>query len=98
MKDKMNDFETNSKNKIIRNLYREVYVFTKGHQPATNLVKEEHGNMLPDFHSILNRPKNYFSQLLNVRGDNNASYKEMQRAVPLEPESRPSEVKTLLKF
>jgi hypothetical protein len=29
-------------------------------------VKDENGDMLADSHNILNRLKNYFSQLLNV--------------------------------
>jgi hypothetical protein len=31
-----------------------------------NLVKDENGDLLADSHSILNRWKNYFSQLLNL--------------------------------
>jgi hypothetical protein len=30
-------------------------------------VKDENGDLLADSHNILNRWKNYFSQLLNVR-------------------------------
>jgi hypothetical protein len=37
-----------------------------GHQPRTKLVNCENGDMLADSHNILNRWKNYFSQLLNV--------------------------------
>jgi hypothetical protein len=37
-----------------------------GCQPTNNLVKEENSDLLADSHNILNRWKNYFSQLLNV--------------------------------
>jgi hypothetical protein len=36
-----------------------------GYQPRSNLVQDENGD-LADPHNILNRWKNYFSQLLNV--------------------------------
>jgi hypothetical protein len=38
--------------------------FKRGYQPRNNLVKDENGDLLADSH-ILNRWKNYFSQLLN---------------------------------
>jgi hypothetical protein len=34
--------------------------------PTYNLLKDENGDLLADSHSILNRWKNYFCQLLNV--------------------------------
>jgi hypothetical protein len=34
------------------------------------MVKAENGDLLADSHSILNRWKNYFYQLLNVHGVN----------------------------
>jgi hypothetical protein len=66
LKDKINDLATNSKNKKIRDLYRGIKEFKRGYQPRNNLVKDENGDLLADSHSILNRWKNYFSQLLNV--------------------------------
>jgi hypothetical protein len=48
LKHKINELETNNKNKNIRNLYE----FKKGYQPRTNMVK---GDLLADSHSILNR-------------------------------------------
>jgi hypothetical protein len=38
----------------------------RGHQPRSDLAKDENGDLLADSHNILNRWKNYFSQLLNV--------------------------------
>jgi hypothetical protein len=47
-------------------VYRGVNEFKKGYQPRSNLVKDENGDLLADPYNILNRWKNYFSQLLNV--------------------------------
>jgi hypothetical protein len=65
-KDKIDELATNSKNKNIRDLYRGVDDFKRSYQPRSNLVKVENGDLLADSHSILNRWKNYFSELLNV--------------------------------
>jgi hypothetical protein len=40
--------------------------FKRGYQPKNNLVKDGNGNLLADSHNILNRWKNYFSQVLKV--------------------------------
>jgi hypothetical protein len=40
-KDKINELESNSKNKNIRDLYRGINEFKKGYQPRTNLAKDE---------------------------------------------------------
>jgi hypothetical protein len=61
LKDKINEFESNSKNKNIRYQYRGINEFKKGYQPRTNLVKDGRGDLLSDLHTILNRWKNYFS-------------------------------------
>jgi hypothetical protein len=66
LKDKINELATNSKNIIIRDLYRGINEFKRGYQSRSNLVKDENGKLLADSHSILNRRKNYYSQLLNV--------------------------------
>jgi hypothetical protein len=66
LKDRMNELATNSKNKNIRHLYTGINEFNMGYQPRNNLVKDENGDLLADSHYILNRWKNYFSQLLNV--------------------------------
>jgi hypothetical protein len=69
LKDKINELATNSKNK---NLYRGRNEFKRGYQPRNNLVKDENGDLLADSHNILNRWKNYFSQLLNAHNVNDA--------------------------
>jgi hypothetical protein len=66
LKPKSNKLAIHSKNKNIRDLYRGINYFKKGYQPRTNLVNDENGDLLADSHNILNRGKNYFSQLLIV--------------------------------
>jgi hypothetical protein len=63
--------------------------FKKGYQPRTKFVKDENGYLLPDFHSILYRWKNYFCGLLNIHGINNDRHTEMHTVGPLalEPSS-----------
>jgi len=87
LKDKINDLETNSKTKNIRDFYRSITEFKKGYHPRTNLVKDENGDLLADSHSILNRWKNHFCQLLNLLVVNNSLRQtEMHTAEPLVPE------------
>jgi hypothetical protein len=52
----------------IRDLYRGINENKNGYQSGTNIntVKDENGDLLVDTHRILNRWKNYFSQLLSV--------------------------------
>jgi hypothetical protein len=64
LKDQINELATNSKYKNIRDLNRGINDFNRGYQPRSNLVKDE--ELLADPHNVLNRWKNYFSQLLNV--------------------------------
>jgi hypothetical protein len=46
LKDKINELESNSKNKNIRDLYRGINEFKKRYQPRTNLVKDNRGDLL----------------------------------------------------
>jgi hypothetical protein len=46
-------------------------------------VKDENGDMLADSYNILNRWKNYFSQLLNVHNASDVSKIEVHKAEPL---------------
>jgi hypothetical protein len=52
LKDKINELESNSKNKNIRVLYRGINEFKKFYQPRTNFVKDERGNLFADPHKI----------------------------------------------
>jgi len=68
LKAKIEELETNSKIKNVRDLYRGISDFKKGYQPRTNIVKDDKGDLVADSHSILARWRNCFSQLLNVHG------------------------------
>jgi hypothetical protein len=62
----VDELETNSKIKNIRDLYRGITPFKKGYWPRTNIVKDEKGDLVTECYSILAGWKNHFSQLLNV--------------------------------
>jgi hypothetical protein len=96
MKDKINELQSDSKNKNVRDLYRGINEFKKGYQPRTNLVKDERGDLLADPHKILNRWKNYFCQLLNVHGAGDVRQTEMRTAKPFVPEPSASEVEVAI--
>jgi hypothetical protein len=49
----------------------------------SNLVKDENGDLIGDSHQILNRRKNYFSQLLNVYRVSDVRQMEIHIAEPL---------------
>jgi hypothetical protein len=66
LKGRINELATNSKNKNIRDLCRGINEFQKGYQLRCNLINDENGHLLADFHSIFDKQKNYYFQLLNV--------------------------------
>jgi hypothetical protein len=55
-------------------------------------VKDENGDLLADTHNILNRWKNYFSQLLNVNNVGDVRQIEVHTAEQLVPDPRRLEV------
>jgi hypothetical protein len=55
-------------------------------------VKDENGDLLAGSYNILNRWKNYFSQLLIVHRINEVRQIELHTAEPIIPNPRPSEV------
>ena len=65
---KIEELETNSKIKNIRDLYRGINDFKKGYQPRCNIVKDEKGDLVADPRSIVARWRNYFSRLFDVHG------------------------------
>ena len=67
-------------------MYKGSNDFKKGHKPRTNILKDENGDMVADSHSVSSRWRNYFSQLLNVRGVNDVRQREIHTAEPLVPE------------
>jgi hypothetical protein len=56
-----------------------------GYQPRSNLVKDENGDLLADFHNIVNR-------LLNVLRVRDVRQIEIHSAEPLLPDRSPFEV------
>ena len=92
LKAKIEELETNSKIKNIRDLYRGINDFKKCYQPRTNIVKYEKGDLVPDSHSILDRWRNHFSQLLNVHGVNDVRETETHTAEPIVPEPSAFEI------
>jgi hypothetical protein len=86
LKDKINEVETNYKNKNIRELYRGINEFKKGYQPRINIIKDEKGNLLAYPQSVLSRWENFFNQMLNVHGVHDVRQMDIQTAEPLVPE------------
>jgi hypothetical protein len=62
------------------------------HQPTTNLVKDERGDLLADHQQILTRWKNYFCQLLNIQLPGGIRQTEIHTAEPFVPEPSAAEV------
>jgi hypothetical protein len=80
LKAKIEELETNSKLKNVRDMYRGINDFKKGYQPRCNIVKDEKGDLAADSRSIVVRWRNYFSQLLNVHGVNEVKQAEIHTA------------------
>jgi hypothetical protein len=97
LKDKINETELNSKNKNIRDLYRSKTEFKKVYQSKTNMVKDERGDILADPQKMLTRWKNYFCQLLNVRGPGSMRQTEIHTAEPFVPEPSAAEVEVAIR-
>jgi hypothetical protein len=96
LKGKVNELESNSKSKNIRDLYRGINELKKGYQPRTNLVKDERGDLPADSHKILNRWKNYFCQLLNIHEVSGVKQTGMHTAKPFVPDPSTSEVEVAI--
>jgi hypothetical protein len=55
----------------------------RGYQHKNNSVKDENDDLLADSHNILNRWKNYFSQLLNMHNVSDVRQIDVHMAKPL---------------
>jgi len=77
---KMDELETGSKIKRIRDLYRGFSDFNTGYQPRTNTIKDEKGDLVTDSCSILARWRKHFTQLLNVHGVNDVGQTEIRNS------------------
>jgi hypothetical protein len=96
LKGKINELETNNKNKNIRDLYRSINEFKKGYQARNNIIKDENGNLLADPQNVLNRWKHFFNQLLNVHGVHDVRQMDIHTAEPLVPEPSLVEVEIII--
>ena len=70
MKGKINEHETNSKNRNIRHSNRGRNEFKIGYQPKATLVKDDRCFLPADSHSISNTWKYNFCQFLNIHMSN----------------------------
>jgi len=86
LKAKIEELETNSKIKNIRDLYRGINGLNKGYQPRTNIVEDDKGDLVADSHSNLAKWRYHFSQLLNIHGVNDVRETNIHTAEPLVPE------------
>jgi hypothetical protein len=86
LKSKIEELETNSKINNIRVLYMGINDVKKGYQPRTRVVKDEKADLVADFHSILVRWRNYFSQILILHGFSDVRQAEIHTEEPLVPE------------
>jgi hypothetical protein len=68
-----------------------------GYQHINNLVKDKNGDLIADSHDILNRWKNYFSQLLNVHNVSSVRQIKIHTAEPLVLDPSPLKLKLLLR-
>ena len=65
---------------------RNMIDFKKGYQLRTKMVRDETGDLVTGFHSILSRWGNHFSQLLNIHGIKDVRQREIQTAESPVPE------------
>ena len=73
-------------------MYKGINDFKKRYQPRCNIVKDEKGNLVAHFHSIVARWRKYFSQLFNVHGVNDVGQAEIHTAERLVSELSASDV------
>jgi hypothetical protein len=92
LKGRINELETNNKNKNIRDLYKGINEFKKGYQPRINIIKDENSILIADPQNVLNRWKYFFNQVLNVQELHNARQMDIHTAEPLVTESSLVEV------
>jgi hypothetical protein len=93
LKDKINELETNNKNKVIRDLYKGINEFKEGYQSIINMIMDENGNLLADPQNVFNKRKNNFNQVQNVHAVHNVRQMNIHTAEQLIPEHSLVEVK-----
>ena len=65
MQGKINELKTDGMKRNIGSVYRGINEFKKCQKPRGKLVQDKKGNLLADFHSVMNGWKKCFCQLLN---------------------------------
>jgi len=73
-------------------LCRDITDFKKVYEHRTNIVNKEKGDLVTDWHSILARWTNSFSQLFIVQGVGRVRQTAIPTAKPLLPEPSACEV------
>ena len=71
----------------IRDFYSGISDFMKGYQSRTNIISNERVFWLQTPRVLWLGGGNHFSQLWNIHGFNNVRQREIQRAVPLVPQT-----------
>jgi hypothetical protein len=69
----------------MRDLFRGISNCKNGYKPRTSIVKIRRG-IVTNYHSILTRWRNHFSQLLNVHGVNDVGQTELHATERMVPE------------
>jgi hypothetical protein len=69
-----------------KDLYSGINEFRKGYQPRINIISYGNGNLLAYPQIVLNRWKDSFNQVLNVRGIHDVRQMDIHTAEPLVPE------------
>ena len=85
LKAKIDELQTNSKIKNMRDSCRSNSDFKAGYQPRFNIVRCEKGGLVADCHSILVRWRNHFSQMFNVHGVSAVRQTEIHATEPPVP-------------
>ena len=80
----------------LHTIFKVIKDFKKGYRARVNVIKSENQELLADSNSILNRWKDYLSQLLNVHKDNDVGVIEIQTVEPLIPDPTHSEVEIVM--
>ena len=96
LKAEIEELETNSKIKYIRDFYMDISDFKKDYQHRTNIVKDETSDLDTDSLRILARWRNHFSQLFSVRGVKIVRQAELHTAEPLVSEPSAFEVEVAI--
>jgi hypothetical protein len=92
LKDKIYELATNRKKRNIRDLHRGINEFKRSYQPSSVMMKDGNSDLLADSQTILNRRKNYFSQLQNAHNVSDVRQTEIHT---IEPDPNFFEVETL---